>query len=392
MRAREEFDTILRSTLELGWSEMSGHAIQLVDSNAPNAELWFTHRVLGGFFTQPPNVRVRHFLRDGFRGTPNRRRAVPQWILGTQLSTRHGLRLTSIAAFGIVNPPTNSSSLLILPGNQRIRIFNFANGVVRTILKTGFASRTMQKEIDVRQRNAKVGFMLPIDSSVFSVAENKASWFEEQIFSGYALPRCPPWLPRQLHADIAMRELYEWSMQSAETADCSAYTATLVKQCQAAACEVSDKFGDDHTRNLSKVLISLASSAEQFPDLLLGDSHGDFQPGNIMVSRDGKTLKIIDWEHSATRSTIYDRLVLGLHTRSAAGLATRWSHFLAATNDTPPLRGLPISRDWRRSAASLVALEDLLWYLRESLSGPFFSPSAGLLLLISALESNVLDK
>ncbi len=388
MRKREEFDVILRKTLNSAWATMGYPNTRIVE-RGQGGSLWRTHTLLGGFFSERPSAKVRHFLRDGFRGTPVRKRVIPQWFLGTGLSTTMGLRITSSAAFGMQSPPPHARHLLILPGNQRIRVFDFLHGRVRTILKDGFSSRTMRTEVLVRGTAQGEPFTLPIETHDLD-GINTLPWFEEEIFSGYALVRCPPWLPQATLANSAMRQLSSWSELRARPVRCDDYLEGVIAQCQEYAGQVGARFGEHHVAAIPEAIRIVKTAAMAIDELFVGPTHGDFQPGNILVNRRGTTIKIIDWEHAAERSTLYDKLVFGLHTRSAHGLAGRWALFINNAAPQPTLQSLPHSPKWRRSAAALVALEDLAWFLRESLSGPFTAPSAGLPLLLKAIGCGVL--
>ena len=54
----------------------------------------------------------------------------------------------------------------------------------------------------------------------------------------------------------------------------------------------------------------------------LVSTHGDFQPGNILCSKDD--FWIIDWEYSDKRSIFYDALVFDLECRFPFGLSVRF--------------------------------------------------------------------
>ena len=81
-------------------------------------------------------------------------------------------------------------------------------------------------------------------------------------------------------------------------------------------------------------------------------------------------MHLIDWEHAAVRMRDYDRLVLTLGSRSAAGLAER-----LAASDEPA------------HVLALFLLEDLTFFAHESLIGPYTRPSLGLELLARAARA-----
>ena len=69
-------------------------------------------------------------------------------------------------------------------------------------LKVGFDPTALRTEIAVRGSGAQ-GPWVPITASGLT-------WFEEPIFDGFALPRCPPWYSRQDLAAAALGKLDAW--------------------------------------------------------------------------------------------------------------------------------------------------------------------------------------
>ena len=57
-------------------------------------------------------------------------------------------------------------------------------------------------------------------------------------------------------------------------------------------------------------------------------SHGDFQPANILIPTvsDQRNVYLIDWEYTDKRCRWYDAMVFVLNSRSPIGLAGRVHH------------------------------------------------------------------
>lgn len=114
-------------------------------------------------------------------------------------------------------------------------------------------------------------------------------------------------------------------------------------------------------------------------------THGDFQPANILVNREGTWL--IDWEYSARRQAGYDALVFVLRSRFPAGLATRWRGMVDESDSMQPLSladwpGLNWQdASWRRVHGWLFLLEELALHLEENANPCFHSLGEGLLAL-----------
>jgi hypothetical protein len=139
---------------------------------------------------------------------------------------------------------------------------------------------------------------------------------------------------------------------------------------------VSERFGKswEPLKSLLDTLAQLGSNGT----IELSQSHGDFQAGNIMVSHKNADVTLIDWEHSAERTHLYDRMVNGLKSRASKGLAERVRN--ALQRDLPGVRV-------NGQAMALFLLEDLAWFLRESLTGPFTMASEGLVQYRREVES-----
>ncbi|MCP4448939.1 MAG: phosphotransferase [Myxococcales bacterium] len=381
MQAREDFDAVLYSTLEAGWSAMLGYPIRVEALRGPTAQTWYVSQTLGGFFVGRPGKRVREYLRDGLRYTPRKARFVPQWLISTGLSTSLGLEIASTKAFSVSPEITRAGSMLVVPGNQRIRVFDFRKNVVRVILKTGFSPDAMAREISFRKQYGSEPFVLEI----LKMADD-LTWFEEPIVHSYALPRCPPWYRRSSLAATALGDLEQWSSAFTHSVPSREYSDTLLERLFDLLELLKERFTSCDLRPAQGFGKALAAVASEMGELELAPSHGDFQGGNVLVTKASRRPIIIDWEHSGERWRYYDRLVMGLSTRSPARLSTRWKAFIAGDTKESALSALPKSPSWRTSACALVALEDLLWYASESLAGPYSRPSEGLTLLLSELE------
>ena len=121
-------------------------------------------------------------------------------------------------------------------------------------------------------------------------------------------------------------------------------------------------------------------------------THGDFQPGNILINGEGVWL--IDWEYAARRQIGYDALVFMLRSRRPRGLATRLNKFVARGPDgTSLIDNLAWPRvNWRRVncrwlSAALFLLEELVLHLKENDNPVFFRPGPGLLTLAAELAA-----
>lgn len=373
MKEREDFDEILVETLAIGWSEQFGHPVELSlspSSSSRDAQEWRLQPLLSMYCAANPTIEAREFLRDSFRFTPFFWRILPQWILGTAATTRVGLNIGSQQGFWVVPEVENADSMVLLPGNQRIRVFDFSRGRVRTFLKVGFEKATMQTEIGIRAQDGPFTPILDYGADY--------TWFEEPILAGYDLTRCPPWFRKKPVIHKAFSELERWAEKSSVTLDSAEYLKSLTARVRVACDAVNERFSFAQCDFLLEVVEALVVYAGVAREVIIRGSHGDFQPGNIRVDPAGKKVWLLDWEHSAPRSQYYDRIVFGLRTRASHGLAARAISFVKSTNTSWLFDAFPNSASWRTSQLAVVLIEDLLWYLSESLTGPTRDISQGL--------------
>ncbi|MEZ4269025.1 MAG: phosphotransferase [Myxococcota bacterium] len=378
MRAREDLDAIVRTTLARDFTEQLGRPVT-VSAKGPG-QRWLVQPLLSAFYTPQISGAARRHLRDDFRWSPVPTRVAPQFALGTALASAPGLRLAGRTGFFVDPPLHGAPDLLIMPGNRRIRLFDFDRRVCRVLLKDGFPPRVMETEVAVRGRGAQGPF-----PPITQVAPD-LSWFEEPLVDGLVLPRLPPWTRAAPLKARALTALAAFTRPSRRTVDAAAHLEPLLARVAQAAAEVTARYGAASAA-ASASAPALAALAATPGELTVATTHGDFQPGNILVTRRRNDVLILDWEHSRTRLADYDALVLGLSSRAAVGLGARVRAFVSGA---APCAGLgPEAADlaWRRATAAAFLLEDLCFYLEESVEVPGSRPSAGLAVLTRELAS-----
>ena len=233
-----------------------------------------------------------------------------------------------------------ASDRLVLPGNQRVRLFDLQRAVSRVVLKPGFSTTGMQAEVTVRGPGQSGPF-----PTMLAVAPD-LGWFEEPRIDALPLSRQPAWHRIDSFERLALERLDRWAGPHARevaTADRLDALETRLAPFEPFALT------PEHRRLVGSRL----------PAVRLSPTHGDAQAGNVLLTRDGEPLWI-DWEFFDERVALYDRLVWGLRLRWPAGLPERVAAWVDGT-DGPITAGLPRSRTWRSTIAVLVLLEDRLW-------------------------------
>lgn len=349
---------MLRTTLQRGLSDWMGRVVRV---RAPGAgQTWRVQPLLSACYVRSPGRAVRRYLRDGMRYTPRRRRLPVQFAGATALTTRSGLLLSSRPLFAIEPGLIRARELVVLPGNQRVRILDFGAGSSRVLAKEGFDRAGMRREIAVRG-SGRPGPFPPI-----TAADPDAGWFVEPIVDAVALPRLPPWRSRERALERALARLGAWQAGHGRTRPGAEWARDEGGAVRAALEAVAVRFQVD-LGGLERHLDALLARAAVGP-VELAPSHGDFQPGNLLVDGRGE-VHLIDWERSAERMRRYDEWTLRLRSRSPPGLGDRISRALRG--------GLPEVSNPAAEVARF-ALQDLRFYLDESAVGPLRVPSAGL--------------
>ena len=136
-----------------------------------------------------------------------------------------------------------------------------------------------------------------------------------------------------LQAQKSLLALYEKTLETVKVLDYqqSLYD-TSVKLIKALPGVYSQQDKDKIQSVLDTLTKILNRAPEQSMDL--AQSHGDFQPANILIDRADKSLCLIDWEYSKKRSIYYDALVFATQCRSPLDLSERIK-FLQDAGDAP---------------------------------------------------------
>jgi hypothetical protein len=369
MQRREDFSSILSATLAKGWAVQFGTRFS-VDLTIGDGQHWRKRTLFNAYATDNLTKECRRFFRDSFRFTPVAWRLPFQYLVGSIGASRPGLVLTAKPGFRVVPAVSGTPHKIVVPGNLRVRVFDFFGGTARVLLKEGFSSAGFQREIEVRGDEARGPFP-PI------IAHNSNDgWFEEPIVEGFALPRCPPSISRRRVAEIALENLDGWSNPTSHASSGEELSARLLSDLRATTDVIEKRFNSTVDCANDRSWDSLLGICRLLGPVETAVTHGDFQAGNILVSRDGNKVLISDFEHSMRRFSLYDRFVFGLNSRSPIGLGKRIINFV--NGETPwVLQDAPADKGWRAAVAAIVILEDLNWYSTECLSGPFLALSRG---------------
>ena len=291
---------------------------------------------------------------------------------------------------GISPPLPNAEHLLIVPGNHKIRILDRHNGVVYNIAKRNFPAHFIQREIAARQQAERLGLPVP---ALKTVAGDQ-TWFSEQYISGTPLNRLADPQVAKRAEQTAINALNRLLEHTAEEVALEDYVAELQSHIQTL---INDHrlLSAEQKRMLMENTRTLAEHARRLSPAVDGKvmtalTHGDFQPGNILV--DGEQVWLIDWEYSGRRQAGYDGLVFVLGARFPRDLAARVQTFVTQDTANNILIKLGICPDIlqqtaneRRVHMAMLLLEELVCRLEEIADQPFMQLDGSLTVLESEI-------
>jgi hypothetical protein len=227
-----------------------------------------------------------------------------------------------------------------MPGNRRIRFFDLSESRSRVVLKDSFSSDAIDAELAARG-DGQSGPFPPI-----LAYDRDAGWFTEPMIDGLVLARMSSAVRRRRCLDMSLRTLSAWAAPQRKYVTVEAW------------------WDDNRTAraHLGALLPDIDVLLGQTSHIEVQPSHGDLQPGNILVDRKQERVWLLDWEFYGIRSTYYDPLVLltGLRWPERAGRALERA--LDGCLHMPMLKSLSLVE--RQRAIVVALIEDMTLRLR----------------------------
>ena len=373
------FSTYFETPFSVTWKKLN--FLQLIGkSPSPGKEWFYCNPYLNIIYSAKAGDFVFSFLRENYMHTPFPSRRLMQKIYVTLAANKYTARFFATYLLEISPPIPDSSNLVILGGNNRIRIVDLLEKRSWDVLKTGFDTAYIRAEVKARRREGTWPF-----PQLKIVAEDY-SWFESEHIQAVSLNRLPGTKNNLKFLAEAFTFLCGWLEQSASVCGAFSYLDDLICEVEAACSgplfSDSDRELVSHTLSSAQQILHRLSNKTGGPLIYLAEGHGDFQSGNILID-DNSAVWIVDWEHARKRQIAYDYLVFFLQSRFPLGLSER-IHTLLKSGDLI-LDGLPVVHDrvneilldddHRRIMLLLFVIEDLLWNVRENANHLFEVPS-----------------
>jgi hypothetical protein len=269
-------------------------------------------------------------------------------------------RLLAQATINISPVIPNHDALCFLGGNHHLRLLDSQKGINFVIRKFGSNNEFLTNEIKVRQQYE----FLPAPR-IFEVAHDK-SWYNEELIFATAINRLEEASIRQTAVEetlASLIRLYEITERSVKTSE---YVSGLVEKITS-RIEANPVFSADELRSLLFTIDLLQGVVFHYceNEIPLVQSHGDFQPANILYSDSDKKNWLIDWEYTDLRQPAYDSLVFSLASRHPHGLNHKINRALSGNH--ADCEWLLSQNNWvnwndpkiRRACLALFLLEEL---------------------------------
>ena len=351
--SKEPFGLILEQTLSLYWSQLLGTDVRVSWNDRSEHFIWRGNIYLNFFCTSSVNQSVfTNTIREyGFSRSILRKSFQSLYV---NFAVRAPFRrLLSQVFFSVSESIPYADQQLIIGGRNRIRIIHPEAGLSYVIPKVGSSRRGFDREILLRNSWAN-----SISPSFYGLNPNGTA-FSEEYFVGTPANRLPKTLFASSRFAASEMLLHAVHRPTHRLIVVSHYLDELVS-----AISSRSSFVGLQARQLAQ----WAHKRFGMETIGLSMTHGDFQDGNIMVSKN--VTKIIDWETACERSQFYDFATLCSGIRLSSNMFETWvntlDNWLRHPEYIPDLL-LPIDSPLSLVVHSIVWwLEELLFQLEES--------------------------
>jgi len=376
---REPFESIFEDTLEsflLDWTgckyTVKWEAAHDLKASSNVEQIWYCNPLINSIFVDGVDGKVFDSINGEYASNPLR-----PWRSGIQLLylklSQSKFLATALAKYRISISPqiADAKQKLIIGGNTKIRLIDIETKSVCVLLKDGFDSKYIERELFVRTEfpYLQIPAILQLGTS--------AKWYREEYVSGQ-----PPNRLEKCVGDKALSQavdsIHRMLNQSQRSASFVGYLDVL--DAQLCAALENNAYLDSKTMDsIQNIVCSLKVSMKAYEGqyINLAYCHGDFHQGNILA--DHKNLWILDWEFSGEKQIAYDLIILLLGTRIENGYASRFIKLVQDDLDNSEKDfvqawpGINWICEGRMMYLLVFLLEDLIFYVEEAGNPLFYS-------------------
>ncbi len=309
LRKREDFLEIFKKSISIFFQAKYSH------SDYANIE-FIINDYLNIVYPSKINRNDLADLVSEFKYHPKAYRRILQSTY-TFLAIRWPLEIiTSSESIVISMPISTKERWVFIPGNHSIRIVDLDKNRCLVFLKSGFNNKFIDSDSNIRLDHAWL--------KTPKVIQQKNGWYEEQRVVGLPWNRLPSIdLKKKVIVGVQnqLSKLYKKTVINIPIKGYVPQLCNNILSMLATYFSVLSDVEKDIISNFVDELELLLSNCSSNENVDLVTTHGDFQPGNILCSKDD--FWIIDWEFSDQRSIFYDALVFDLECRFPHGLSVR---------------------------------------------------------------------
>lgn len=262
-------------------------------------------------------------------------------------------------------------SLLIYPGNKKIKIMDFNRMTIDCVVKRGFSDAWFNKELEIR-KNPKWDFILPLEALSSDI-------YREKLIIGYPFVR----LDAQLKFDLlpVVEKYIEQIQEKATTESIAQYSSNLLERIRNLVISNNDMSDVEKNRIMTFAIKLAEINTYDSYEIKLTLSHGDLQKGNLFLESENRKLWMLDWETWEIRSEYYDRMLFYYNLRNSSKILKNLRSLLADKGRSISLNNQKTGH--LKSIIRVFLLEDIVWQLEETIVLPKSSVSNGLRVLLS---------
>jgi len=372
LQRRENFYEINNKTLEKYFSEINRllHRVKICEDSptySTNKSYFFIYPRINAIVTKDSSREVREYIYKEFSNNPSLLKRFAIYFYTRLLLKSKGK--FSDKCISIEPKIKDEDSLLIFPGNKKIKIFNFQENYIDNIVKESFIDYSFNKELDFRLNNTKYDFVLGVE-------RYSNRWYREKIIDGVSLPRISNKNKHKLFK-VNVNKLLDLLQEDTEKEiEMGEYVNTLVSKIKKESRKLEDKSEKfNFEKNLEKFLTYLIGKIVNKKDvILLSLSHGDMQEGNVIIRKADEKIFIVDWETWSERTIWYDKLMFNYNLRNIYRFIDNLKQYIfncknIICKDKNGIFTTDLNR--RKAIAIIFILEDLVWQIEESNNFPY---------------------
>lgn len=309
LKQRENFDEIFKKSLSQFLENKYNWEGELGFSFTPNAKQFIVNDLLNVFYPVSISRDKLGSLTQEFSWHPNIFKTFIQKLY-IFIAVRFPLeKYFSSSVFYITAHNSFLDDVVIIPGNHSIRLVDTNKNICTVICKAGFNKSLLVKDAQVRLDNSGLNVPKVIELN------KQEGWYQEARVIGLPLNRLHNERDKVQFLIKCQNDLKQLYSKSLRQIQMSLFCKNILDDINELVEQIETSLEFEVKECLLGIVgfISKEISLCEDDDFNICNTHGDFQPANILCSDEG--FWIIDWEYSNQRTIFYDALVFDLESR-----------------------------------------------------------------------------